>query len=113
MLTPEGAWAELSRDERQELALTLARADPGVSKDIALTCLDCRLPIAIHLNPLELLARELALGAPRLLAEVHTLAFHYGWAEKDVVALPRARRWQYIAFITAQITGGSLTSDWR
>lgn len=111
-LAPGTDWDQVDHATRQHAALTLSRADPGVVRDIGLTCPTCHLPITLHLNPVSLLARELALGAPRLLAEVHTLAFHYGWREDDVLALPRHRRWQYLSMITAQLTGGALTMDW-
>ena len=81
--------------------------------DISAACPRCRRLIDIRIVPIELLARELELGSSRLLAEVHSLAFHYGWSEAEILGLPRHRRWQYLGLITAQVTGGSLTEDWR
>lgn len=113
VLSVEGDWSALGDAARQEAALALDAADPGVRRDIEVACPDCRLPIALYLDPTELLVRELALGASRLLAEVHVLAFHYGWREAEILALPRPRRWRYLALISAQVTGGSLDDGWR
>ncbi|MEM0947939.1 MAG: hypothetical protein AAGK37_11065 [Pseudomonadota bacterium] len=106
------AWADLSPEDRQHAALALMRAEGGPQLGIAVRCPDCHLPIEIELDPLELLSREMSLGARRLLAEIHCLAFHYGWSEDAILDLPRARRWRYLSLITEQLTGGSLATDW-
>ncbi|MEQ1955821.1 hypothetical protein [Mesorhizobium sp. CN2-181] len=112
-LVTEGDWAALGPADRQRAALALAEADPGPALGFAVGCPECHLPIPIEIDPLELLARELQMGAHRLLAEVHSLAFHYGWSEAEILALPRNRRWRYLELISAQLTGGALTDGWR
>lgn len=112
-LVQAGDWARLTDAERQQAALALARADRGPELGLAVACPHCRLTIEIEIDPMALLVRELRLGGARLLAEVHCLAFHYGWSEAEILALPRARRWRYLELIAAQVTGGSLSDDWR
>ena len=60
-------------------------------------------------TPVDLLARSLATGEQRLLAEVHSLAFHYGWSEADILALPRPRRFAYLELLRDQLEGRPLT----
>lgn len=105
-------WAALSADDRQRVALTLARADRRPDLGVAAPCPECRLLIEIEIDPIELLTRELGLGATRLMAETHSLAFHYGWSEADILALPRDRRWRYLELIADQISGRPLSDGW-
>ncbi len=112
-LVVEGDWQALGEADRQRAALALAEADPGPALGFAIGCPDCGLPIWFEIDPLDLLARELQLGAGRILAEVHSMAFHYGWTEADILGLPRHRRWSYLGLITAQLTGGPLSDGWR
>jgi len=105
-------WHALPVEEKHQTAMALERADKGPDLSIPVTCPGCRLPIELEIDPLDFLARELAVGARRLVAEIHCLAFHYGWSEADILALPRRRRWEYLSLITAQLTGGSLTRNW-
>ena len=59
-----------------------------------------------------MLARELGLGSNRLLAEIHSLAFHYGWSEDAVLDLPRPRRWAYLELLRNQLEGRPLVGLW-
>jgi hypothetical protein len=62
----------------------------------------------VELHPAELLARELRLGGDRLPAEVHVLAWYYGWSEAEILALPRTRRWTYLELVKRQVEGRPL-----
>ena len=53
-------------------------------------------------EPLDLAAfcwAEVEARAPRLMAEVHTLASHYGWSEADILAMSRVRRNAYLGMV--------------
>jgi hypothetical protein len=39
------------------------------------------------------------MNAARLLEEVHVLALHYHWAERDILALTTARRGRYLQLL--------------
>lgn len=113
-LTIEGPdWAALSEADRQRLALALARTEARPELGIAAPCPSCRLLIEIEIDPVDLLSREVRLGASRLMAEIHCLAFHYGWSEAEILALPRTRRWRYLELIADQVTGRPLADGWR
>jgi hypothetical protein len=38
----------------------------------------------------------------RLYDEVHVLALHYHWAERDILALPAAKRQRYLGLLARQ-----------
>lgn len=107
------AWSELDDADRQRVALALARVDGRPNLGVAAPCPACGLLIEIEIEPLDLLARELGLGVHRLTAEIHSIAFHYGWGEAEILALPRDRRWRYLELIADQVAGRSLNDGWR
>ena len=38
-----------------------------------------------------------------LYEEVHHLAYHYHWAERDILDLPRAKRRRYLGLLAAKL----------
>jgi len=102
-------WTALSPVTQQLLARALAEAGSLPDLLFVSACPACRALLELELDPFELLARELSLGADRLLAEVHCLAFHYGWSEDAVLSLPRPRRWRYLELLRRQLEGRPLT----
>lgn len=75
-------------------------------------CPDCAAWIELDPEPVDLLARALHTGAGRLLAEVHCLAFHYGWAEAAILAMARRRRHRYLDLVRRQLEGRPLEDAW-
>lgn len=88
--------------DEARLAESITAADPLVAFAVSCNCPACG---AANEVPVDLDATALArLGAHQhaLLREVHCLASHYGWSESEVLAMPPARRAQYLAFIENQ-----------
>lgn len=106
-ITPEDWWT-LSPDTRHRIALALEDARTAPDLSILSRCPYCGALTELFLDPFQLLARELRSGIQRLLAEIHCLAFHYGWSEEKILQLPRSRRWSYLQFITNQLGSRSL-----
>ena len=104
-------WLQLDPTTRQTIALALHEGSRCPETSIATPCPSCGALMEFTLDPAHLLATELRVGADRLLAEVHSLAFHYHWSEEDILALPRARRWKYLDLLNRQLEGRPLT-DW-
>lgn len=105
---PPAGWAGLDPVTRQLLARALAEAGTLPDLTFVSACPACSALLELELDPFELLARELAMGSDRLLAEVHCLALHYGWTEDAILALPRPRRWRYLELLRRQLEGRSL-----
>ncbi len=88
--TPDrGAFAEVDTGLAQ-----LARAR---SLELALACGECAGTWTLNFDPASFLWEELNACALSLLDEVHQLAAHYGWSERDILALSEPRRRAYLA----------------
>lgn len=110
-LAPEDWWA-LRPETRQRIALALHEIQRGPDLAIISRCPYCRALMEMTIEPFHLLAGELHRGAQRLLPEIHCLAFHYGWSEDQVLALPRYRRWAYLQLLADQLNGRPLSQNW-
>jgi hypothetical protein len=93
------------------LAAALARlGESAQAPDLAVVarCPACAAWLEFDPDPADLLGRALLGNADRLLAEVHCLAFHYGWAQAEILALPRRRRHRYLDLVRRQLDGRPL-----
>jgi hypothetical protein len=104
-------WWRLDPATRQAIALALSDADSD-ALDILSGCPECAAPIELRVDPATLLMREVRLGAQRLSAELHCLAYHYGWTESEALGLSRHRRWQYLTLLTRELEGRPLLDGW-
>ncbi|OKI51391.1 hypothetical protein [Micromonospora sp. CB01531] len=94
-------------------ALAAALAELGESvcaPDLAVVarCPECAAWLELDPDPADLLGRAQLGNADRLLAEVHCLAYHYGWAQADILALSRNRRHRYLDLLRRQLDGRPL-----
>lgn len=103
-------WRALDATSQQLIAAALAGLDACADLALVTACPHCGAWIEVELDPFELLVRSLASGEQRLLAEVHCLAFHYGWSQAEILALARPRRLAYLELIASQIEGRPLLS---
>lgn len=74
----------------------LEALDPQASVVLAADCPDCRTPWRAPFDAGSFLWQELAQLAPRLLTEVAQLALRYPWSEREILAMPAARRRFYL-----------------
>ncbi len=76
----------------------LAQRD-GAELLLDLRCAACRHGWSQPFDILSFLWSELARYAKRLLREVHTLAWAYGWSEGDILAMSAVRRRVYLEWV--------------
>ncbi len=93
------AAGELPAEVISAVAGQMAEADPMADIQISLTCPACRHAWQATLDIVSYFWAELQAWAYRLLAEVHTLAFAYGWGEADILALSPWRRQFYLGMV--------------
>ena len=84
-----------------EAARRLTEADPQADMRFALACASCSHQWHAPFYIVPFLWTELEAWAGRLLQDVHALASAYGWTERDILALGRARRQQYLRMLGA------------
>jgi hypothetical protein len=106
------AWRALPAATRHAMALALAENGRAPELSYQSRCPTCAAGLEIAIEPFALLARELRAGGDRLYAEVHALAFHYHWSERDIFALPRGRRWRYLQLLARELEGRPLYDGW-
>lgn len=88
-------------DDPARVAEALAQADPLVDFAVHCACPECG---STADRPIDLEAHALQALASRqraLLQQVHQLASHYGWTEREVFEVPAARRSRYLQAIAA------------
>lgn len=81
------------------VAAAMSAADPGADLVLDLRCEACAERWPIGLDIVRFVWQELEAAARRLLNEVHELAWAYGWAEGDILAMTDARRRHYLALV--------------
>ena len=92
---PEGGLA------RDALAALVEAADPDADCRLETACPDCGAAAALTIDALALVVEALTADGG-FLADLDTLARHYGWSEAEIVAMPRQRRRRYAALARAQ-----------
>lgn len=88
----------MDENERHRIDAALEQASPAVCTEVAAPCPDCGHVTPVGIDPYSVLTRPV----DHLLDEVHRLAWSYHWSESDILALPRARRQQYLQMIDRQ-----------
>jgi hypothetical protein len=99
---PTADW-HLPADWLVPLAAALADADPLTALTLDVTCPYCAQAVAVDVDLELLLIDGLRQRQARLTDEVHQLAAHYHWSERDIAALPSWRRRRYIAKLHAEL----------
>ena len=96
-----GIDGELSEAVIATLSDAMAEADPDADLRMAITCPECGHQWDSLFDPASYLWSELQAGAMRVLREVDALASAYGWSEREILEMPRARRRAYLALVTS------------
>ena len=87
-----------------ELERHLAELDPQAEIELELVCSECALPFVVPFDAGAFLLQEVDERAAQLLLDVHTLALHYHWQERDILDLDPARRARYLDLIASSTT---------
>ncbi len=91
----------------QRISAAMAERDPQGELLLDLSCPACGRAFASMLDTAQYLRRELTGLSEQLYREVHLLAFHYHWAEQDIMAMTPRRRRRYLELIAEELSAGS------
>ena len=83
---------ELSEAGVKTINDRLSKIDPQADVRIAMDCTRCSHTWSSRFDIVSFLWTEIDVWAQRLLAEVHSLAFAYGWSEHDILNMSPWRR---------------------
>lgn len=84
---------------RAWIAAAMAEHDPQAEIELELACPVCHRASAVMFDTATFLLQELDARADLLMQEVHTLALHYHWAERDILQMPWRRRARYLELV--------------
>jgi hypothetical protein len=90
---------DLPEDVVVVLGQAMAEHDPQSDLLLGTTCPACRAEQDVAFDVVQFMWSEIAARARQVLVDVHTLAVAYGWSERDILALPRARRAVYLELL--------------
>jgi hypothetical protein len=101
----DGTPLEPSAAPAADVAALLAALDPAAELLLAGECPACGGRVEATLDPITHLWAELEQRRGRLEHEVHVLASSYHWSEREIIALPDARRRRYLALVDHEWAG--------
>jgi hypothetical protein len=99
--------AELPGAVTARLGAAMADLDPQAEVELALRCPFCDGHFTMIFDVSAFFLCELDGRGARLLADVHVLASHYHWSERDILRLPSSRRAAYLDLIAGAANRGS------
>jgi hypothetical protein len=94
-LEPDGAPGAL----RRIAETAMARLAPSLANDLAGVCPECGALVQVHFDPRYFCLRELRQRARLVYDDIDLLAQRYHWPERDILALPAARRASYAEMV--------------
>jgi hypothetical protein len=93
------AAGELPAGAREAVEAAMAVRDPQAELELELRCPACRAEFSVVFDTAAFFLQELDERGERLLQEVHALAWHYHWSERDILRLPARRRARYLELV--------------
>ncbi|MBI5559229.1 MAG: hypothetical protein HY885_16520 [Deltaproteobacteria bacterium] len=92
---PDAAKAEIERE--------MDRLAPKVGLDMEAVCPECGHTFSPCFDLQEFFLTELNTRLDLLLKEVHYLAYHYHWSEKEILGMTRENRHRYIEILAEEM----------
>jgi hypothetical protein len=99
----QGGSRSLSPLALEEIERRMDAVAPKVELAIEGQCRDCGRDFAVPFDLQEFFFHELQTSQALLHREVHYLAYHYHWSEREIMAMPRDKRRRYIEVLTDEL----------
>jgi hypothetical protein len=90
---------KLNAADQLAVANRLADIDPQADVRLAVDCPNCEHAWSARFDIGPFLWAEINTWAQRLLADIHALAFAFGWSEKEILAMTAWRREIYLEML--------------
>lgn len=97
--------AEADAQTRSSIEAAMAERDPQAEIELDLTCPSCSTSFSTIFDAASFLLQELDARASTLFEEVHALALHYHWSEREILAMAPSRRERYIGLLAEALRG--------
>ncbi len=95
--------AMLSPLARLEIEKAMEDAAPRLDLRMAATCPECLGEFEIPFCPQEMFFGESRTSLDLLYREVHSLAYHYHWSEREIMEMTREKRGRYIEILVDEL----------
>jgi|tagenome__1003787_1003787.scaffolds.fasta_scaffold20989179_13 hypothetical protein len=93
----------LSPLARQEIERGMEEVAPSVDLTLDAECAECGREFSAPFDPHAFFFGELRVSSEVLYREVHQLAYHYHWSEREIMEMPRDQRSRYLAVLADEI----------
>lgn len=104
ILEPDADWvARLPASIRLLIEQEMEARAPNLDLTMEAECPECRRAFLAPFELQDFFFGELKIGTELLFREVHYLAFHYHWSEREIMDMPRTRRRRYIEVLSGEI----------
>lgn len=95
--------AELPPASIQRIESQMEAEAPAVDLEIVSRCPDCGRTSSMMFDPQDFFFGELRQSVELLYREVHYLAYHYHWSEREILGMSRDRRRRYIQVLSDEM----------
>lgn len=102
-ISSRSAIEELSPLARMEIEREMFRLAPRIELDMDVACPECGREFTAPFDVQDFFFGELRTSRDLLYREVHYLAFHYHWSEKEIMEMPKGDRRNYIEILAEEI----------
>ena len=97
--------ASLPESISTQIEERMQELSPDVTAEVEGVCPECAAPFSHRFDLSSMLLTELISNRRVLEREVHFLAWHYHWSEREILSMPRAKRRRYIDLLIEEIEG--------
>lgn len=95
--------AELSSKARMEIEKQMDKVAPKVDLTMGAKCPECGREFTLPFELQDFFFGELRVSQDLLYREIHYLAYHYHWSEREIMEMPREKRRKYIEVLADEI----------
>ncbi|MFZ5765296.1 MAG: hypothetical protein ACOY4H_06830 [Thermodesulfobacteriota bacterium] len=88
---------------RAEIEAAMASRAPRFDLTLAARCPECDRPVTAAFDLERFFCDELHAQQDLLLHEVHYLALHYHWSEREILSMPRENRRRYLDILASHL----------
>jgi hypothetical protein len=100
----DGQPAEVGDELADAIAARMAELDPQAEITLLFDCAACGRSIVLLFDTGSFFLAEMEASAGQLPSEVHAIAWHYHWSEREILDLPRDKRRRYLELIAESVT---------
>ncbi|HEU4595307.1 MAG TPA: hypothetical protein VFS10_09210 [Pyrinomonadaceae bacterium] len=99
----EALVAGLPFEARREIADEMRQLSPQVEIEVEGACPECGTPCSTRFDIQSFFTAEMRGNLHGLEREVHFLALHYHWSERDILSMPRRKRLRYVELLREEL----------